>query len=275
MKHIITKTLKVHPNNNSSDAISPNYIYGCYGGCEKTYCYMSRYNKGVNININVEDINEAVYNWVENQKWPKTSNQQDNTYYVVDIGCDTDLSLMSKYINLKDILFFYDTHPMLKSTFATKYPSKLLLDVNDFNKKPRVRISLMPQIYSTILEPNTDKIEDRIKDIDRLQQLGWEVHINFSPVIVYNGWLKEYETLFNMVKTSNYKDTKSEIIFLTNHENTMKKVNDEVKEIIKYSNEIKNNTGVMRYPINKKRIFVNEITKLHNKLLGTKIRYIF
>ncbi len=38
-----TRTLVTKDNNNSANCIAPNLIYGCFGGCVSTYCYMSRY----------------------------------------------------------------------------------------------------------------------------------------------------------------------------------------------------------------------------------------
>ena len=72
---------------------------------------------------------------------------------MVDVACNTDLVLMQKHcpIPLVDYLKMYDDHPEINSTMATKYPSLLKIDVNHFNKKPRVRVSLMPQSYSNIL----------------------------------------------------------------------------------------------------------------------------
>lgn len=271
-----TKTLKVHDNNNSSDAISPNYIYNCLGGCS-SYCYMKRYaNDKIYINQNIEDIQSAIYDWVEYKDWPKVPNQQDKEFYIIDIGCDTDMSLMQKYIDLKQIMKFYDEHYKLKSTFATKYPTMLELNVNDFNKKPRVRISIMPDIFSQILEPNTDGIYHRINSINRLKQLGWEVHLNFSPVIVHNNWLEQYSNLFETIKqNSDLTDVASEVIFLTNHQHSMDRASDEEKEILKHSSEIKNSSGVMRYPIEEKKVYVKEFKQIHNEILGIPIRYIF
>ena len=52
-----TKTLVTKTNNNSSDCIAPNIIYGCFGGCLNTYCYMSRYNgKRVFVNKNINEV---------------------------------------------------------------------------------------------------------------------------------------------------------------------------------------------------------------------------
>lgn len=277
-----TKTLVTKDNNNSSDAISPNYIYGCAGGCG-SYCYMKRYNQDkIYVNTNINDIENSVKNWVDNKVFPKVPNQQDPNYYMVDIGCNTDMSLHQKHLSkvypngLLGILKFYDQHPKLNSTFATKYPSMLTLDVNHFNKKPRVRISLMPQIYSNVLEPNTDVIVDRLSSIDRLESLGWEVHLNFSPVIVYNDWLDEYNSLFYWIKGfSKSINLKSEVIFLTNHKHSMLNATPEVKEIIQYSNEVKNSGGVMRYPLKWKGKAIQKFKELHNDILGIPIRYIF
>ena len=44
MIHQNTKTLKTRNNVRSSDAISPNFIYGCLGSCMASYCYVGRYN---------------------------------------------------------------------------------------------------------------------------------------------------------------------------------------------------------------------------------------
>ena len=101
---------------------------------------------------------------------------------------------------LHDYLKRFDDHPQLNSTMATKYPGLLKLDVNHFNKPPRVRVSLMPQAYSDVLEPNMQKIESRIQDVNRLKDLGWEVHLNYSPLIFMPGWSKHYDELFKRVK---------------------------------------------------------------------------
>ena len=64
-----TKTLVTKPNNNSANAIAPNLIYGCFGGCVDTYCYMSRYNgRRVFVNENYLDIVDSVFRWAMTTK---------------------------------------------------------------------------------------------------------------------------------------------------------------------------------------------------------------
>jgi len=271
-----TKTLTTKLNNNSADCIAPNIIYGCFGGCVNTYCYMSRYNgERVFVNKNVDDIFNSVVEW--ETKYNKVPNQQDPVYTMVDIACNSDLVLMQKHLpeSLHDYLKRYDDHPQLNSTMATKYSGLLQLDVNHFNKKPRVRVSVMPQVYSNILEPKMQSITSRIKDIERLKLLGWEVHINYSPVIFYPGWRDQYRALFNEIK-SIAGENKCEVIALTNHVNQMCKSNEDAKELMQYSSEIKNNSGVMRYPLRYKSKWLHDFKTIYSEHFNINtIRYIF
>lgn len=270
-----TKTLVTKDNNNSANCIAPNIIYGCFGGCVNSYCYMSRYNNNVFVNKNVDDIFKSVIEW--EKSFTKIPDQQDPVYTMVDIACNTDLVLMQKHMPEPLIKYLkrYDDHPRLNSTMATKYPSLLNIDVNHFNKKPRVRVSLMPQIYSDILEPKMQKISERIFDINRLKNLGWEVHCNYSPVIFYPGWENHYDNLFKEVKL-NAGENKCEVIALTNHKNQMSRSDDQAQELMKYSSEVKNKQGIMRYPLSYKYKLLNKFTDIYSKYFDPKtIRYIF
>ena len=271
-----TKTLVTKDNNNSANCIAPNLIYGCFGGCVNTYCYMSRYNgTRVFVNTNVDEIFESVVEW--EKEFIKVPDQQDPIYTMVDIACNSDLVLMQKHMPepLIDYLKRYDDHPQLNSTMATKYPGLLNLNVKTFNKKPRVRVSLMPQKYSNILEPKMQKIVSRIADINRLKELGWEVHLNYSPLVFYPGWKEEYDNLFSMVKDA-AGENKCEVIALTNHVKQMNKAKPEARELMRRSYEIKNQSGVMRYPLEHKGRLLSEFKEIYSKYFSIKtIRYIF
>ena len=237
---------------------------------------MARYNDTrVFVNTNVDDIFQSVVEWEKD--YVKVPDQQDPIYTMVDIACNTDLVLMQKHLPepLHDYLKRYDDHPRLNTTMATKYPHLLTLDVNHFKKKPRVRVSLMPQTYSDVLEPKMQKISDRIKDINRLKDLGWEVHCNYSPLIFYPGWKEEYDNLFREVKEV-AGENKCEVIALTNHANQMKKASPEAQKFMKYSSEVKNKSGVMRYPIEHKTRLLGEFKEIYQRYFSLEtIRYIF
>ena len=276
IKTQVTKTLVTKDNNNSANCIAPNVIYGCFGGCVNTYCYMSRYNgERVFVNKNVDQIFQSVVEWEKG--YTKVPDQQDPLYTMVDIACNSDLVLMQKHMPepLIDYLKRYDDHPRLNSTMATKYPGLLKLDVKHFNKPPRVRVSLMPQVYSDILEPKMQKIINRIEDINRLKDLGWEVHINYSPVIFVKNWTKEYDDLFASVSKL-AGSNKCEVIALTNHPNQMSRSSDIVQELMKYSSEIKNNGLVMRYPLTYKTRLLDKFKQIYSQYFDLDtIRYIF
>jgi spore photoproduct lyase len=271
-----TKTLVTKDNNNSANCIAPNLIYGCFGGCVDTYCYMSRYNgKRVYVNTNVDDIFESVVKWEEG--FTKVPDQQDPKYTMVDVACNSDLVLMQKHLPepLIDYLKRYDDHPQLNSTMATKYPKLLKLDVNHFNKKPRVRVSLMPQRFADVLEPKMQKVADRIPEINRLKDLGWEVHVNYSPLVFYKKWKEDYSELFKMVKDIAGVN-KCEVIALTNHANQMARSSDQAKELMSLSYEVKNSSGVMRYPLKHKTRLLEEFKELYSQYFDLDtIRYIF
>lgn len=276
-----TKTLVTRNNGRSSDAISPNFIYGCLGGCMKSYCYVGRFNSDkVYINENTSDILSSINKWAEPQPMPKTPNQVDDKYYCIDIGCSTDVALHGKYYQWQQVFDFFNAHPKLKSTFATKYPTKFRLD--DYTLVPdkhRIRVSLMPQKYADILEPNTDSIADRIAMIPKLQE-KMEVHINFSPIIYEKGWLDEYKNLFETLMAANI-NLPCECIFLTYNNTSYKNASDAVNSIcwkpeIQESKNSEYAADNIRYQYQLKAKMISEFKLLYSKYFDLKnIRYIF
>lgn len=279
IKHQRTKTLTTRDNGRSSDAISPNFIYGCLGGCMKSYCYVGRYNADkVYINDNTEQILSSIYAWVDSKPWPKVPNQVDDTYYCVDIGCSTDVPLHSKHYNWQQVFDFFNTQYKVKSTFATKYPTKFKLE--EYNLTPgkhRIRVSLMPQKISSILEPNTDSISDRIAMIPILQQ-KMEVHINFSPIVYYPTWLEDYEELFQQLQGLDFK---SECIFMTYNVNQFSRNGGDVnyylwQPSIQESKDSEYAADNIRYERHFKKGLIDEFKDLYSKYFPLEsIRYIF
>jgi DNA repair photolyase len=171
---------------------------------------------------------------------------------------------------------------MAKSTFATKYPTmfqpmwKYVLNKD----RHRIRVSLMPQIYSNILEPNTDLISDRIKCIPGLQQY-MEVHINFSPIIYTDGWLEEYRILFQEIKDIIGTDIKCECIFLTHNVHQHERNEQPVRDLlwrpdIQESKDSQYAPDNIRYQWQLKKQMIAEFTALYAEFFDpSNIRYIF
>lgn len=284
IKELIRKTFEIRESGRSTDFISPSFGFGCLLDC--SYCYMKRHtnDKSLNYAKNIKDILAAINNHVT---WlpEKTPNQTDSIYWTYDISCNEDFSLHSKYYDWESIFEFFVNHEKAKASLATKIIPVNFLNFNP-NKKVRIRFSLMPQDYSTLLEPNTPLIIDRIKAINAFIDAGYEVHINFSPIIVTDNWLEKYEELFNYVNDYvEYKDeVLAECIFLTHNE---KKHYDNLKkdrkgeELLwnpKYQENKTSQYGGenIRYKHDIKRFYIKDFIELHDKIIPwNKIRYIF
>ena len=282
IKKVSRKSFEIRESGRSTDFISPSFGFGCLLDC--SYCYMKRHtgNNDLSVAKNANEILTAINTHVA---WlpPKTPNQTDSKYYTYDIACNEDFALHSKYHNWKYIFDFFKNHDKIKASLATKIIPLDFLEY-DPEKKVRIRFSLMPQKLSTILEPNTPDIIDRIKAIDDFINAGYEVHINFSPIIVYDNWLEDYRFLFEMV--SDYVKSKNEVfsecIFLTHNEHKhLANINRKGEELL-WKPEIQESKvsqyggNNVRYKRNKKYQYIKEFKELHKELINwNKIRYIF
>lgn len=277
----------IRPSGRSTDYISPSFGYGCLYNC--TYCYMKRHKPlGLDIANNPQDILTAINNhvWFADVEKP---NQTHPSYITYDISCNEDFALHAKFHDWQYIFDYFRDHPLAMGSFATKYVNKKLLDYNP-EGKIRIRFSLMPQSYANLLEPNTSSIEERLSAVKLFQDAGYEVHLNFSPVIVCFNWLQEYEQLFKDVREYaitydwDNDNVKAEVIFLTHNKskhiyNTLNDVSGEdliwrpdiqESKISQYGGEN------LRYQHTLKSQYIKEFTKLHDEIIPwNTIRYIF
>jgi DNA repair photolyase len=92
----------------------------------------------------------------------------------------------------------------------------------DAQGKTRIRFSLMPEHVATIVDVRTSPMEERIAAINDFVEAGYEVHINLSPVIVYDGWQTDYLALLDQIdqalSPAAKRQLKAEVIFLTHNE---------------------------------------------------------
>lgn len=287
--HQQTKTLEVRPNGRSSDFVTPNFILGCQASC--LYCYTKRWKRdNIYINTNTDLFSPSgnkilgiIKHHSENVSIQKP-NQIDDKYITYDIGCSTDVTYYWKKYNWVEVLTFFQNHN-IKSTFATKFVNNKMLDF-PANEQNRIRFSIMPQTIANVVQPNVTNELLKIKAIDYAKSKGWDVHINFSPVIYYNGWKKDYSKLFQDIDrlVKNKTNVYCEVIFLTHNENlhNVNMVdNPEVENLLwnpkiqepKTSNYGGNN---VRYQYQLKKEFIEEFKAIHNKYISwCKIRYIF
>jgi spore photoproduct lyase len=146
----------------------------------------------------------------------------------------------------------------------------------------------MPQELSDKLEPNTSSIIERIQAINLFYQAGYDVHVNFSPIIILPGTKKLYQELFRQVDDLVNNDIKpnvlAECIMLTHnsgmHEYNL--VNNPEAEKLLWVPEFQENkissygSKNIRYKWQLKNKYIQDFVKLHDEIIPwNTIRYIF
>lgn len=282
------KTLVCRESGRSSDFISPSLANGCFGAC--AYCYVDR-NKPVNpisLFTNTEEILSAVDQHVQKQKWPKEPNQTHQQFYTYDIGCNSDVSVdASLSDSVETAILFFRQHPKAFATFATKFinPDLLLLDPQ---QKTRIRFSLLPHKISKLVDVRTDTLEKRLHALNDFHQAGFEVHVNFSPIILYRNWLEDYRELFEqldqLVHPNVKKQMSCEAIFLTHNQGQHEinlSINSRAEDFIwaPAIQETKKSQfgGInIRYQFQRKARWIKEFKTLQQEIIPwCRIRYIF
>jgi spore photoproduct lyase len=294
VKEVTRRQLKITESGRSTDFIAPSFGHGCLFNC--SYCYMKRHRPtGLQIAKNVDDVLDAIgkhYHSLSPAKWiiNNKPNQTHESRITYDIGTNEDLALHAKYYDLQKI-FDYPKGKAMMFSFATKYVNyDLLHHISVHSSRTRIRFSLMPQKYADILEPNTSPIEERISAINDFIRRGYDVHINFSPVIVTDTWLEDYRDLFMLVDKIVYarykreKGIKSEVIFLTHNEkkHEYNLANNIPGEDLLWRPDIQENkissNGQLniRYEHKLKADYIYQFRALHELLIPwNTIRYIF
>ncbi|MEY2869777.1 MAG: hypothetical protein RIR01_2279 [Bacteroidota bacterium] len=285
MKTKVLKSLQILPSGRSTDFIMPSIIFGC--GYDCLYCYCKRHvNDGFVVSENISQILSEVnaHAFFADVKKP---NQTHPEYITYDIGCNSDMALHLKHYPWETIFDFFKEHPIAMGSFATKYVNKRLLEYNP-ERKIRIRFSLMPEPYRQILEPKTSSIAERIDAINLFAKAGYDVHVNFSPVIVVKGWAKEYERLFHQlnvgVDDALKQNVLAEVIFLT-HNIKKHEVNlqvDPIGESLLWNPKIQERKisqfggENIRYAKGFKRNCIEDFIEAHDSIISwNTIRYIF
>ena len=219
----VKSSLYAQPNSRSSDFIAPSHANGCAMAC--TYCYVSR-QKGfanpITTFVNIEGIIGYLRRHATRQGWKGQSSQIDPKYWVYDLGCNSDCSVDALISNnVLDLVALFRTLPNAKASFATKFVNRDLLSY-DPQRKTRIRMSLMPQRIAKIVDVRTSPMAERIANINDFHAAGYEVHLNFAPVVYYDGWQEDYRQLFDELADVLQPEVKAqlgvEIIFLTHNE---------------------------------------------------------
>jgi spore photoproduct lyase len=216
----------------------------------------------------------------------KKPNQTHEKFITYDISCNEDFALHAKHHEWKRIFDFFKNHDKIMASFATKYVNEELLKY-DPKRKIRIRFSMMPEKMHALHEPNTSTILERIQAIDKFKEAGYDVHLNFSTIIVYDGWLDDYEELFSLINNNvkNEQGVLAECIFLTHNENKHydNLIDGKGKEEMDLWTPELQETKIsqyggknIRYKRELKKQFIDAFVKEHDNVIPWNvIRYIF
>ncbi|WP_223878255.1 spore photoproduct lyase family protein [Microbacterium radiodurans] len=225
----VKKSVATRLNGRSADFIAPSTANGCAMAC--AYCYVPRrkgYSNPVTVFANIEAISRHLARHISRQG-PKTEpNQCDPEAWVYDIGENSDCSVDALISdNVRDLTDLFRMSPTAKASFATKYVNRNLLDWDPAGRT-RIRFSLMPHETAKVTDIRTSPIAERIAAIDDFVAAGYEVHLNFSPVILTPTWIADWTALLREVNETIGERAKAqlacEIIMLT-HNDRLHEVN--------------------------------------------------
>lgn len=218
----VKKSLSARPNGRSADFIAPSTSNGCAMACG--YCYVPRrkgYANPITVFVNIDQVTRYLARHAARQGPKPAPNQCDPVDWVYDLGENGDCSVDALVSdNVRDLVDLFGDLPGAKGSFATKHVNRDLLDW-DPRGGTRVRFSLMPDRVARLLDLRTSRVADRIAAVDDFVEAGYEVHLNFSPVVVHEGWQDEWRELLRQVDDGLGPAAKAqlacEVIFLTHN----------------------------------------------------------
>jgi len=219
----IKKSLAVKPNGRSADFIAPSTANGCAMAC--AYCYVPRhkgYSNPVTVFANIDQIARTLERHATRQGLKLEPNQCDPELWVYDIGENSDCSVDALISdNVEELVGLFRELPNAKLSFATKFVNPAML-AWDHGGHTRIRFSLMPAGLAKSIDVRTSPVAERMAAINDFVAAGYEVHVNFSPVIITDTWLADWEELLRQLDatltTAAKTQLAAEVIFLTHNE---------------------------------------------------------
>ena len=190
--------LKVRPSGRAVDFVAPPLVDGCGPDCRLAYCRHPRHGRPFRVAADPSELLQAVHRHATAQPWPRLANRVDDRYYTYDLAAGTDVGAAFGVADWPRVLRFFGEHPRAKGAFAVAGVGDRLLDglPEVPAGKVRVRLRLLPEATRRLLDPAGPPARERLRAIEALSALGYEVDLAFAPLVCYGGWLDDYAALF-------------------------------------------------------------------------------
>jgi spore photoproduct lyase family protein len=286
----VKKGLQIRPFYRNADFVAPSLSNGCAMAC--SYCYVAR-RKGhanpISTFVNTGEVLGAIERHATVQGMKLEGTQADPALWTYELGTNSDLSV-DAYVsdNVKEIVALFRELPNAKGTFATKHVNRGLLEYEP-RGKTRVRFSLMPPEVSKLVDVRTSPVEERILAINDFVEAGYEVNVNFGPVIVREGWQDGYRRLFEELDGALSSRAKAQLaceVILLTHTRALHDLNlrwhPEGEEVLwrpdlqEHKRSQASGEEVLRYRMDLKRGLVREFRGLlAERLPYCEVRYAF
>jgi len=207
----IRKTHRYVPNQKSSDFLVPYTSSGCSAMC--LYCYLvCNYNKCsyLRLFVNREQMLEKLI---------RTS-QRSERELTFEIGSNSDLVLENTITgNLEWTIERFGREGKGNLTFPTKFGMVEPLLGLEHRGRTVARVSMNPPEIIRRIELGTSPLPSRIAALNSLCAAGYPVGLLIAPVILLDGWERQYMELLDILSDTLSEKVKQsffiEIILMT------------------------------------------------------------
>ncbi|SEF52436.1 spore photoproduct lyase [Caloramator fervidus] len=210
---ISKKTLILSVNKNKKlETCKPSADYqfslvsGCPGICE--YCYLQTKHACspyIKVYVNIDEILDNIQKYIDNNR-PKIT-----TFELSSISDPISVEHITG--SVKKTIEFFSTQTYGKLRLVTKFTNiDSLLNINH-NNNTKIRFSINTDYIINTFEHNTSSLEERIESAYKILSSGYNTGFIIAPIIVYEGWKKDYENLFSYMKRKLEEFKNKEISF--------------------------------------------------------------
>lgn len=166
-------------------------VSGCVGMCE--YCYLSTRSgirPVVKVYANVDEI-------LQRAKDISTENT------VFEMSASSDPVPLEPITGvLSKAIEFFAQNDNMRLRLATKFTDIDSILKIDHKNHTEIRYSINTEHIIKTFEHSTPSLEQRLSAVSKLKNAGYKVGFLIAPVILYDGWQKDYENmLINTAKS--------------------------------------------------------------------------
>ncbi len=201
----VRKTLTFDTSKPSAEYALP-LSTGCFGHCHYCYLQTTLGNRPyIRVYVNIDEILEAAGRYIKERE-PEITR--------FEAACTSD-PVGIEHISgaLKRAIEYMGEQEYGRLRFVTKYATvDSLLDAKH-NGHTRFRFSVNADYVIRNFEPGTASFEERIKAAGKVARSGYPLGLIIAPLIIFDGWEKEYEDLFQRLEKTIPADIRREMTF--------------------------------------------------------------